>query len=127
MHEQNLAILKGLVAVAWADGRVKEEEQEVVDALLEAFGATPSDFREIRLFAKDRRTLDDVPLTDLSYADRRVLLEQAVVLTYIDGEQAPEERQLLEDLAERLRIPVGEAAQLLSTAAGRTKGMLGLL
>lgn len=127
MHDQNLAILKGLVAVAWADDRVTAEEKEVLEALLQAFGATASEAAEIRLFARQRRTLEDVPLTELSYDDRRVLLQQAVVLTYIDGEQHESERQLLEDLAQRLRIPASETAQLLSVAADRTQSLLGLL
>jgi tellurite resistance protein len=127
MHEQNLAILKGLVAVAWADGRVTGQEQEVLEALLEAFGATPSEAAEVRSFARQRRTLEDVPLTDLGYDDRRVLLQQAVVLTYIDGEQHESERELLEDLAQRLRIPASETAQLLSLAADRTRGLVDLL
>ena len=127
MHDQNLAILKGLVAVAWADGRVTAEEKEVLEALLQAFGATASEAAEIRLFARQRRTLADVPLTELSYDDRRVLLQQAVVLTYIDGEQHESERQLLEELAQQLRIPASETAQLLSIAADRTRGLVGLL
>ena len=103
------------------------EEKEVLEALLQAFGATASEAAEIRLFARQRRTLADVPLTELSYDDRRVLLQQAVVLTYIDGEQHESERQLLEDLAQRLRIPASETAQLLSVAADRTQSLLGLL
>ena len=95
--------------------------------MLEAFGATPSEAAEIRSFARQRRTLEDVPLTDLGYDDRRVLLQQAVVLTYIDGEQHESERELLEDLAQRLRIPASETAQLLSHAADRTRGLLDLL
>jgi len=30
MHEQNLAIVKGLVSVAWADGKVAAEESELI-------------------------------------------------------------------------------------------------
>ena len=32
MQAQNLAVVKGLVSVAWADGRVSSEETEVLDA-----------------------------------------------------------------------------------------------
>ena len=35
-HEE--AMVKSLVAVAWADGRLDGEETQVIDALLEAFG-----------------------------------------------------------------------------------------
>ena len=37
MHEQDLAIVKALVSVAWADGRVAAEELEVIEALHKPF------------------------------------------------------------------------------------------
>lgn len=127
MHEQNLAILKGLVSVAWADGRVAEEELEVIEALLDAFEATPSEAREVREFAKTPKTLDDVPLTDMSHDDRRVLLQHAVLLTYIDGEQHEQEKKLLEGLCEKLRIPSLEAKGIIESASERAKHFLNLL
>ncbi len=127
MHDQNLAILKSLVSVAWADGRIAEEELEVIDALLDAFGATPSEAREVRKYAEQKRTIDDVPVTDLSHDDRRVLLQHAVLLTYIDGEQHDKEKELLEQLCERLRIPDAEAKGLMDAAGERAKSFLNLL
>jgi uncharacterized tellurite resistance protein B-like protein len=127
MHEQNLAILKGLVSVAWADGRVASEELEVIEALLDAFEASPSESVEIRKYAESPRTIDDVPLTDLSYDDRRVLLQHAVLLTYIDGSQHDKERKILEDLCERLRIPTLEAKGIIDAASERAKSFLNLL
>jgi uncharacterized membrane protein YebE (DUF533 family) len=127
MHDQNMAILRGLVSVAWADGRVAAEELEVIEALLQAFGATPSEAAELRAYAKDPRTLDDIPITDLSFDDRRVLLQHAVLLTFIDGEQATTERDLLDKLCERLRIPALEARGLMEAAEARAKNFLNLL
>ncbi|MBK7586655.1 MAG: TerB family tellurite resistance protein [Myxococcales bacterium] len=127
MHDQNMAILKGLVSVAWADGRVADEELEVIEALLDAFGASTSEAHELRTYAKTPKTVDDIPLTDLSYDDRRVLLQHAVLLTYIDGEQHEQEKKLLEDLCEKLRIPSQEAKGIVETASERAKGFLNLL
>ena len=127
MHEQNLAILKGLVSVAWADGRVADEEKEVIEALLQAFEASPSEAAEVRKYAETERTLDDVPLTDLSFDDRRVLLQHAVLLTYIDGEQHEKEKQLIEALCERLHVPAVEAKGLIAAAEERAKKFLDLL
>lgn len=127
MHEQNLAILKGLVSVAWADGRVAAEEMDVIEALLQAYDATPSEAHEVRLFARQPRTLDDVPLTDLSAADRRMLLHQAVVITFADGEQSDKEREVLSALIAQLRIPTTEAATILESGAKHAQSMLHLL
>ncbi len=127
MHDQNMAILKGLVSVAWADGHVATEELEVIEALLDAFEASASEAAELRAYAKTPKSIDDIPLTDLSYDDRRVLLQHAVLLTYIDGEQHEKEKQLLEQLCEKLRIPALEAKGIIDAASERAKGFLNLL
>ena len=127
MHEQNLAIIKGLVCVAWADGRIAGEETEILESLLDAFGATPTERREVRLFAKEERTLSDIPIHDLSGDDRRVLLQHAVLLTFVDGEQHAKEKQLLDDLCGALHVPMLEAKAILGAAEERARGMLSLL
>jgi tellurite resistance protein len=127
MHQQDLAILKGLVAVAWADGQVVAEESEILTSLLDAFGATPTERREIQLFAKHSRTLEDVPIHELSNDDRRVLLQHAVLLSFVDGKMHEHERKLIDDLCETLRIPSLEAKGIVSAAEERARGMLGLL
>ncbi len=116
MHEQNLAIIKGLVAVSWADGHVAAQEAEVLSGLLEAFRATPSERIELQAFAAKPRTLDDVPLTELSWEDRRFLYVQAVLVTLADGVQQDSERTLLEQLRMRLRIEPAEALNLARQA-----------
>jgi tellurite resistance protein len=127
MHEQDGAILKSLVSVAWADGRVSGEETELLEALLQAFEATPEEAAALREYAKTPRSLADIPLTELSADDRRILLQHAVLITFIDNEQTAEEKALLSQLCERLRIPADEATSLLGAAEGRAKRFLDLL
>ena len=127
MHIQNLAILKGLVSVAWADGRMAGEEKEVLEALLQAFEATPSEAHELRLFAREPKKLNDVPIHDLSTDARRVLLQHAVLLSFVDGEQDQKEKLLIDDLCEVLRIPSIESRGLVAAAEDRAKSLLKLL
>ena len=127
MHIQNLAILKGLVSVAWADGRLAGEEKEVLEALLQAFEATPSEAHELRLFAREPKKLSDVPLHDLSADARRLLLQHAVLLSYVDGEQDASEKKLIDELCEVLRIPNIESRGLVAAAEERAKSLLQLL
>jgi len=127
MHIQNLAILKGLVSVAWADGRMAGEEKEVLEALLQAFEATPSEAHEVRTFAREPKKLSDVPLHDLSADARRLLLQHAVLLSFVDGEQDKSEKQMIEELCEVLRIPNIESRGLVAAAEERAKSLLQLL
>jgi len=127
MHAQNLAVVKGLVSVAWADGSVSSEETEMLDALLEAFQAMPSEAHELRRFATSPRSLADVPVAELGFAARRQLLQHAVLITYVDGKQDEKERQLLEKLVELLEIPPLEARDLMRESEDRAKSLLKLL
>jgi uncharacterized tellurite resistance protein B-like protein len=127
MHDENMAIVKSLVSVAWADGVFADEEREMVEALIAAFDASEDDAKAIRAYATEKKTLDDIPLSDLSTDDRRVLVQHAVLLTYVDGEQAESEKQYIHDLCEKLRIPEDEARGLVDGAEARAKRFLNLL
>jgi uncharacterized tellurite resistance protein B-like protein len=127
MHEQNMAIVKSLVSVAWADGVFADEEKDMVDALIAAFEATDEEASEIRAYAAEKRTLDDIPVSDLSADDRRVLLQHAVLLTYVDGTQAESEKAFIGALCQKLRIPDAEAKDVIDHAEARAKRFLNLL
>ena len=88
MHDQELAIIRALVPIAWADGDFAEKEQEMLDALLDAYGASEGERASVREYAKEKRTLEDITLQELSADDRRILLQHAVLISFADGEQA---------------------------------------
>ena len=127
MHAEEFAILKGLVPVAWADGSFADKEREMLSALLDAYRATDQEREELFAFANTRRTLDDVPLQDLSSGDRRVLLQTAVLLSFVDGEQHADEEKMLKELAAKLRINADEAEGVIASAAARARKNLVLL
>lgn len=127
VHEQAFAILRALVPVAWADGDFAEKEKEMLDALLDAHEATPEEKKNLHEYAKEKRTLGDINLQELSAGDRRVLLQHAVLLSFADGVQHPAESTLITDLAARLRIPAEEATLIIRHAEARAKKNLRLL
>ena len=127
MHDENMAIVKSLVSVAWADGEFADQEREMIEALIAAFDANEVEADEIREYATEKRTLDDIPLTELSADDRRVLVQHAVLLTYVDGEQKAAEQETIQELCKRLRIPDDEAKGLVEAASARAKRFLNLL
>jgi uncharacterized tellurite resistance protein B-like protein len=127
MHEQDLAIVKALVPVAWADGVFAEREREMLDALLDAYRATDKEREVIHEYAEQRRTLDDIDLQELSADDRRVLFQHAVLLTFADGDQSADEVDLLKALATRLRLANDEVAALMTAGAERARRHAGAL
>jgi tellurite resistance protein len=127
MHDQDFAIVKALVPVAWADGEFAQREKDTLEALLEAFGADDVEKEKIRAFAETKKTLDDINLQDLSADDRRILLQHAVLLSYADGKQDDAERAFLAELVKRLKLPAEEANAIMDAAGARAKKFLNLL
>ena len=127
MHDQDLAIVRALVPVAWADGVFEQREREMIDALLDAYSASDAEKKQIQDYAKEKRSIDDIHLQDLSADDRRVLLQHAVLLTFADGDQSTEEVDFLKKLAHALRIPDDEAQKLMDAGAERAKKFLHVL
>lgn len=116
MTPNEMQILKGLVVVAWADGAVEAPEVKVIDEILDVFGASEDEAREIHEFARTRRLLQDLPLDKLTREDREVLLGNAAVLSHADGAQTRGERKLLTDLIARLQIPADRAKSILDAS-----------
>ncbi|WP_437574410.1 TerB family tellurite resistance protein [Sorangium sp. So ce887] len=127
MQEQSMAIVKSLVSVAWADGEFHDTEREMVEGLIAAFEASEDQAKEIRAYAAERKTLDDVPLGELGGDDRRTLLQHAVLLTFVDGEQHDAEKQYLAALCKKLEIPELESEQIIQSAEARARRLLTLL
>ena len=127
MHDQDMAIVKALVPVAWADGVFAQPEKEMIDAVLDAYSATDKEKEIVHEYAETKRSLDDIELQELSADDRRVLFQHAVLLTYVDGTQDPSEKQFIADLCKKLHIPDDEAQRLIEGAEARAKRFLNLL
>lgn len=127
MNDVRRAMLQALVAVAWADEKLHDKEEEVIEALIGAFELPDDEAQAIRSFAATPRSLEDVPLTELSAHDRRLLLQHAVLLSYVDGDPAESELRLIDDLVARLRIAASEAAPLLAAAHARARRLSPLL
>jgi tellurite resistance protein len=109
-------IVKSLVAVAWADGKLAAPESGVIEGMLAGFDATPEDERELLEYAKVKRTLkEDAPLGDLSREDRELLLANAALLTHADGSQSDSEKELLTKLIVLLGFEQKEADEILSS------------
>jgi uncharacterized tellurite resistance protein B-like protein len=127
MHADELSLVRSLVPVAWADGVFEQKEKEMLDALLDAYGATKAEREALHAYAATKRTIDDIHMQELSAGDRRLLLHLAVILTLADGKQVDAEVALLEQLWTKLRVPEEEAKAIVKAAGERAKATMNLL
>jgi len=109
-------IVKCLVAVAWADGKVAAPESGVIEGLLCGFDASEEEEKELLEYAKHKRTLaQDAPLKDLNEEEQELLLANAALLTHADGEQSEQEKELLNRLVSLLGIDEDQAGQIMES------------
>ncbi|GMV12140.1 MAG: TerB family tellurite resistance protein [Polyangiaceae bacterium] len=109
-------IVKSLVAVAWADGKVEQPESHVIEGLLAGFDASDEEEKELLEYAKERRTLEkDIPLSALGEEERELLLANAALLTHADGEQSESEKALLDKLIDLLGFSKETAEEILGS------------
>jgi uncharacterized membrane protein YebE (DUF533 family) len=127
LDETRTKLLKLLIALAWADGRVDEEEMEIVEAMLDSFNASVEEGNDLREWAKTPRSLDDIDVAGLTAEDADLVLYQAVLLTYIDDEQSEKETELLNNFVAKLGMPSDRAKDVLERATSRAKELLPVL
>ncbi len=125
--DKDKTIIKLLAAMAWADGRVDSEELRVVEAMIESFGVDDEVKDELITWAKTPRTLDDVDASTLSQDDAELVLHQAVLLSFVDGEQSDTEIALLNDLTAKLRMSDESAESVMKGAVAHAHSLLPLL
>lgn len=114
MTEGEKDIVKSLIAVAWADGKMEELEASVVEGLLVGFDASAEEEAELVLYAKTPRTLSqDLALDRLNQEDRELLYANAALLTLADGVRSEHETQVLSELAERLGLAPERARNIV--------------
>jgi tellurite resistance protein len=109
-------IVKSLIAVAWADGKLEAPESGVIEGMLSGFDASPEEEKELLEYGSTRRGLDDIPLAELGKDDRELLLANAALLTHADGDQSDSERLTLEALVKLLGFGAEEARSIIDSA-----------
>ena len=107
-------MLRSLVAVAWTDGQLADGEVGVIEGLLSGFDASEEEEEEILAYARTQRTLEDIPVSELTQEDKELLLSNAALITHADGEQSEDERGVLDSLIEILGFSEDEAEEIVS-------------
>lgn len=111
-------IVKSLIAVAWADGKMEDAEASVVEGLLVGFDASDNETEELLAWARTRRSLDkDIPVQEMTDEDRELLLSNAALLTAADGRVTYTEKAALEQLVKVLGISADKAKEIIAGAA----------
>lgn len=119
MVEREIALLRTLTALAWADGIVTPEESAMLDRAAVAFGLPAPEREALALLRRDPLPLDrfeelarELRALVSSEDERREVLSRARALVAADNTVTPEESRWL-DLLERI-LRAGETPSLFA-------------
>jgi uncharacterized tellurite resistance protein B-like protein len=125
----DLAFVKVLAAVAWADGTVTEEERNRVKVLLNGFGLDPADRKAVDVLLARPVGFDEAVAITKDFAAalappgaRRALLDEIEAMLGEEGDRTGEERELLAHVRAVLQshTPVDGLVDRLRGLFGRT-------
>ncbi len=118
LTESELAVVRALVALAWADGVADAPEHGVLEGMLVAFGAPEQQEAEILAWAARPRQLTDVAWDQVLAQDRELLLQNGALLTHADGSQTDAERRAFAELCRQLAATEEEICAAMAAAHG---------
>lgn len=116
MSEGKVAVLKTVLAMAYADGTLSEPEQRLVDFLIDSQGLSPEEQASVRAQADSQVDLDELAAQIPEEAERAWAYEVAALVSLMDGAQESAESALLSRLQPALGI-ADEAARATEAKA----------
>ncbi len=97
--------LIALAAVAWADGKIDEDEADAIVRTALEEGLEIDEISEIEKAVQEPGAIGEIDIKALSKADRLFVYAVATWVARVDGQLSPEEITALNRLAEVLKIP----------------------
>lgn len=109
-------ILALLIAIAWADGELKDEEKEGVRGAAVVLNL-PKELRDrLEAMLAKQSTLDDVLFESLSPRDGAFAFVAASWMTQIDEKVDPKEEKMIDDVAHKLSLSEQQRNELAAIA-----------
>lgn len=109
-----LQVIHTLAALAWADGRLEDEEAATLRRFIRAFSLSGVDHATANGFLTTPVELDTAGIAELPTSRKLAMYQVALRMAVADGEIGEAERATLERLREALGMTLDEAAEIES-------------
>jgi hypothetical protein len=104
-----------LAAIGWVDGSLQKIEATGLLRAAKEAGVSAADYAAIEHATKNRLTLDEVDVAEMSQWDQVLTYALAAWLSQVDGVVSPSEKGTMAQLGDRLGLP--EPLRVRATAA----------
>ncbi len=116
MSEAKVAVLKTVLALAYADGTLSEPEQRLVDFLIESQGLTPAEQETVLAQGDSQVDLEALAALVTDEPERAQAYEVAALVSLMDGVQESSEAAMLSKLQPALGIADATARDIEAKA-----------
>jgi len=104
-------------ALIWADDYIASEEQQVFEKYIEQSGLEESIQNEVGRRIREPVKIADVKCSFTQASVSRYMLELLILLSFIDNQEAWQERELIENISQKLDFSSDELDELYFTVA----------
>jgi tellurite resistance protein len=105
-----------LVAMAWADGRLDDNEKDGVRGAAQVFNLSKDSRDRIDALLEKAPAVEDVNVDKLSARDRAFAFVAAAWMAHVDGTLDPTEEKMLAEIGSKLDLGDARQKQLITTA-----------
>jgi uncharacterized membrane protein YebE (DUF533 family) len=105
-----------LITMAWADGRLDDEEKEGVRAAAEVLGVSQALRERLDKLLMQPLRVDELLFETVSPRERSFAFIAAAWLSGVDGSVDPKEKALLAEVGSKLGLPGSRRAELVTIA-----------
>ena len=114
LREEMIFIFAALI---WADDFVAIAEQQVIEKYIEQTGLEESKQNELNLMIREPVKISDLHCSFTTVIIGSYLVEQLILLSLIDNQEAWQERELIEKISVHLGLPPEKLEQLYCSVA----------
>jgi tellurite resistance protein len=105
-----------LVAMAWADGRLDDDEKAGVRGAAQVFNLSKDSRDRIDSLLANAPAVEDAKVDKLSARDRAFAFVAAAWMAHVDGKLDPAEEKMLGEIGSKLDLGDARQKQLIETA-----------
>ena len=110
-------MLIAFAALIWADDYIASEEQHVFEKYIEQSGLEESMQNELGRRISEPVKTADVKCSFTQASISRYMVELLILLSFIDNQEARQERELIENISQKLGFASDELEELYFTVA----------